>query len=41
MLGKESLDLKGNPVSTETVLEMADALPINQWIDLSVVERLA
>jgi hypothetical protein len=41
MLGKESLDLKGNPVSAETVLKMADALPINQWIDISVVERVA
>jgi hypothetical protein len=41
MLKKESLDLKGSAMSAEMVLEMVDALPINQWIDLSVVERVA
>jgi hypothetical protein len=41
MLGIESLDLNGNPVSAETVLEMLDALQINQWIDPSAVERVA
>jgi hypothetical protein len=32
MLRKESLDLKGNPVSAETVLEKADA-PADQSVD--------
>jgi hypothetical protein len=40
MLGNESLDLNGNAVSAETVLAMLEPLPINQWIDLSVVERV-
>jgi hypothetical protein len=41
MLKNESLDLNGNPVSAETVLAMLEPLSLNQWINLSAVERVA